>query len=458
VPRVISLIVLLAIILLVGTVFFQVMAQFIVPLFLACVLLVVFYPLHVRVLQRLPRFPRLSALITTTLILLGICLPLAWLGWNAYLEGEHAIHLLRSPRGTVLLERGITKLEQLIEKIPGRDFGRPATGEKEEKPEAPAGEPEQSPSTTGETPSPPTEPQRADDDKPVRRPTPNTDKLLEKIIASIGPLFLSGVQTIARILFGLIIMVIALYFFLADGPAMIHTLMQISPLAEEQELELLARFGQISRSVVIATMLSAVAQGIAAGIGYYFVLPPDWPLFLLTALTMVLAIVPFVGAAGVWVPVCIGLLLLGGDGGSPGSNWPTVVGFAIYCTVVVSGLDNLIKPYVLHGQSNLHPLLALLSILGGVQVLGPVGILVGPMIVSFLQALLSIFRREMENLGQLPSRSPSKKLSPAAEAIAETIEAAISNEEEDAEEPQPPKKQSTNGSKRSQGRSRRRRK
>jgi hypothetical protein len=81
------------------------------------------------------------------------------------------------------------------------------------------------------------------------------------------------------------------------------------------------------------------------------------------------------------------------------------------------------------------------------------------MIVSFLQALLSIFRREMETLGQLPKRSPQKKLSPAAEALAETIEAAISGEDEDdAEQPQPPKKQSNNGSKGSQGRSRRRRK
>ena len=60
--------------------------------------------------------------------------------------------------------------------------------------------------------------------------------------------------------------------------------------------------------------------------------------------------------------------------------------------------DNLIKPYVLHGQSKLHPLLALLSVLGGVQALGPIGILVGPMVVSFLQALLNILHQELRNL------------------------------------------------------------
>jgi hypothetical protein len=60
----------------------------------------------------------------------------------------------------------------------------------------------------------------------------------------------------------------------------------------------------------------------------------------------------------------------------------------------------LIKPFVLQGQSNLHPLLALLSILGGVQVLGPVGILVGPMLVSFLQALLEMLRKELDSFSE----------------------------------------------------------
>ena len=61
---------------------------------------------------------------------------------------------------------------------------------------------------------------------------------------------------------------------------------------------------------------------------------------------------------------------------------------------LVSMIDNIIKPLVLHGQSNLHPLLALLSILGGVQALGPIGILVGPMSVVFVQVLVRILHRE----------------------------------------------------------------
>ena len=74
--------------------------------------------------------------------------------------------------------------------------------------------------------------------------------------------------------------------------------------------------------------------------------------------------------------------------------WPAIL-LAIFGVVVVSQIDNLIKPLVLHGQSNIHPLLALLSILGGISALGPIGILVGPMVVAFLQTLLKILRREI---------------------------------------------------------------
>ncbi len=107
---------------------------------------------------------------------------------------------------------------------------------------------------------------------------------------------------------------------------------------------------------------------------------------------MVLAMVPFVGSLAVWAPVAIWLFVQG--------HTAAAIGLAIYGAAIVSTADNLIKPWVLHGQSNLHPLLALLSVLGGVTVLGPIGILVGPMLVAFLQALLTMLRKELDSLEQ----------------------------------------------------------
>jgi predicted PurR-regulated permease PerM len=81
----------------------------------------------------------------------------------------------------------------------------------------------------------------------------------------------------------------------------------------------------------------------------------------------------------------------------------------------VSTVDNIIKPIVLHGQSKLHPLLALLSVLGGVGALGPIGIFVGPIAVAFLQAALTMLQTELDSMGQ---GSPDRKGLPSPSGTA----------------------------------------
>ena len=201
----------------------------------------------------------------------------------------------------------------------------------------------------------------------------------------------TGASWLGNMLLGTAIMTIGLYFFLLDGPRMLQSFKGLSPIDDDHEEELAMEFARVSRAVVVATLLSALVQGLLAGIGFYFADLNS--IFLLTVLSAVLAMVPFVGAAAVWVPCCLYLFFID-------NNMPAAIGLAIYGVAVISMADNVIKPYVLHGQSNLHPLLALLSVLGGVASLGPIGILVGPMVVAFLQTLLKILQREMQDLDQ----------------------------------------------------------
>src|SRR5687768_2116286 len=91
--------------------FFKVMAQFVLPLFLAAVLVVVFKPLHMWVRDHLPGRLRISALVTTILILLTVLLPMAFLGWNAYLEGRSVFNYLKDPQTRTEL---VTKLENTL--------------------------------------------------------------------------------------------------------------------------------------------------------------------------------------------------------------------------------------------------------------------------------------------------------------------------------------------------------
>jgi predicted PurR-regulated permease PerM len=393
VPRIISFVVLVAIVLLVAAVSFRVMAQFIVPIFLACVLLVVFAPLHARITERLPGRPRLTALLTTTTVLLVVLLPLTWLGWKAYSDC-YALFTREAPQvpPAVQTDGGETGAANAI-------------------------------APDGSAAAPSTQPgfgarlsgrirrifDRISEELHEKWGVEITSAELEAHSLRAAAYLPAGVQAVlgfvVKLLVGLVIMMVALYYFLADGPAMIRTLMRLSPLDDRYERELLKQFADISRAVVVATLLSAIVQGTLAGVGYYFALPGEAPVFLLTAATMVLSMVPFIGAAGVWVPTCVVMLLLG--------HWGVALGLAIYCLLFVSLADNVIKPFILHGRANLHPLLALLSILGGVQALGPVGILVGPMLVSFLQALLEMLRKELDLLGAAGA-SPAAMLAASA--------------------------------------------
>jgi predicted PurR-regulated permease PerM len=202
---------------------------------------------------------------------------------------------------------------------------------------------------------------------------------------------LGGATTafLGRLLLGLVVMVISMYFFFLDGPKMIDALRGLSPLDDDHERELIEEFDRVSRAVVLATLLSALAQGLLAGIGFAVVGVDN--VFLLTMLTVCMSLVPFFGAASVWFPVCVWLYFVELRIGA-------AIGLGIFGFAVVSTVDNLIKPYVLHGQSNIHPLIALLSVLGGVSAMGPMGILVGPMIVVFLQTVLKILQREMTKM------------------------------------------------------------
>jgi predicted PurR-regulated permease PerM len=203
-------------------------------------------------------------------------------------------------------------------------------------------------------------------------------------------------SVLGSLLLGSAIMIISLYFFLLDGPAMLESFRGLSPLDDEHEVALADEFANVSRAVVVATLVSALAQGVLAGIGFYFT--GFEAIFLLTVLSAVLAMVPFVGAAAVWIPCSLYLYFVD-------NNMTAAIGLGIYGVAVISMADNFIKPFVLHGTSNLHPLLALLSVLGGVTALGPIGILIGPMVVVFLQTLLKILQRELATMDGAPSES-----------------------------------------------------
>ncbi len=379
ISSVISLIILSAVLILISILFFQVMSSFLVPLFLASVMAVVFNPLLEWFQKKMPGRPHMSALATTAAISLLFLGPLSWFGFRAAVETRDVIRNLsddekRQEIAVVVGEQskilGDWYRENIDEGFDINQWYQGNFGDEFDIVEA-------------------------------------SQTVLGILSEAIVPLGVTGIKAAFAFFFGLGVMIFALYYFLADGPGIIDSLMRLSPMDDSYERELLHQFSSVSRAVVVATLVTAIAQGLLAGIGYHFIeyfhiTPPEGaaadfeskninlPVFLLTVLTMLFSIVPLVGAMAVWVPVAVWVTFF-----IPGGFWPGLI-FAIYCFVIVSSADNVIKPYVLSGQSNLHPLLALLSVLGGVQLLGAIGILVGPMLVAFMQTLLGLLRKEID--------------------------------------------------------------
>ena len=460
--RIMSVVMLIFGIVTVGILFYRVMAVFFVPLFMAAALVVIFHPVHEWLAERFGNRPRTAAVTTTALIMLIVLMPVlavvsvaatqftALVSQADFNDLTDAVDRARKQFGLTLEHpEQFRRLDQLADSLDSPGNSQQALAEIAESKELLV-------YLQGDVSGPSTAKAKSDfalerldefaaavrestedaETKSLRSRVDDEDlfhrqgvvasasirswmhsklggsfrsqlrllanpsesefaSLLRSSRENLQPRFVKLTSATGKVLLksgiGLVILVIAAYFFLVDGPAMIRTLMRLSPLDDNYERQLLLEFDKTSRAVVLASIASAVAQGLLAAIAFYFCgLQSIVLLFLITCL---MALIPFLGAASVWIPCAIYL-------GAVDQRWGVAAFLAVYGALVVSSIDNVIKAYVLQGHSQLHPLFALLSVLGGVQVFGPIGILVGPMVVVFLQTLLEILNHE---LGTTPS-------------------------------------------------------
>lgn len=257
----------------------------------------------------------------------------------------------------------------------------------------------------------------------IANPTPEELRDWTSSVFAVTPGWISsyggraGIMA-GRTVFGIMIFIVTMYFLFADGPRIAKQLMALSPLEERYVEKLLEEFSRVSRAVVAGSVAAALTQSMLAGIG--FQIAGLQSVFLLTAITALTAMIPFVGAAMVWLPAGLWLIFI--------DDRPTAgIVLMIYGAGIISTIDNVIKPWVLHDRSAMHPLAALIGVLGGVQALGPTGVFVGPMVIAFLQTLLGLLHRELLVFGvrhrktqhepEQPAESSEPEVDPAAGSI-----------------------------------------
>jgi len=185
-------------------------------------------------------------------------------------------------------------------------------------------------------------------------------------------------------LLGLFFALLTMHVILVYWPRMVSALEDVAPLRREYTRALLGEFRQVGRITLAGTVLTGLAQGALAAIGFWFTGVPK-PLFLGIA-TAITSLVPAVGTMLVWVPAGLYLLATG----SPAMAMAELLWGAL---VVVGFSDYVIRPRLV-GDEGMPAILTFLALFGGLEVLGLAGLIAGPMIMALAVAVLRLYARE----------------------------------------------------------------
>ena len=177
------------------------------------------------------------------------------------------------------------------------------------------------------------------------------------------------------------VMLYSMFFFLIDGNKLVDKILYYLPLQSSDENRMLEKFTSVTRAMLKGTFLIGVLQGGLAGLAF-MVVGIDNAVFW-AAIMAVLSIIPSVGTALVWVPAAIILIANGQVTGG--------VGLAIFCGIVVGGLDNVLRPILVGQDTQMHELMIFFSTLGGIFMFGVVGLFIGPVIASLFITIWDIY-------------------------------------------------------------------
>ena len=209
-------------------------------------------------------------------------------------------------------------------------------------------------------------------------------------------------QTTATAVLSLIIGCITMYYVLLEWPAIPLRLERVLPLDPQHTRALVLEFRDVGRTALVGTMATAIIQGVLATIGYTISdLPHSVTWGLLTA---VASFFPMTGTALVWLPVSLHYL-------ADGQIAHAIVQALWGLLVVVGFGDYLLRLFLIGGNGKAQPLLTLVAALGGMEVFGLAGLIVGPVLMSLFVAILRIYEREMEQ-GERADTQPLLSLEP----------------------------------------------
>lgn len=330
----------IALILILGLLTYQITKPFLIPIAWAIVFSIVFYPVYVFTL-RFVKWKTVAALITLAVILVVILGPFSYFTYllvielndlSNYLETEkfEAVEgLLQHPSIKAITERTLSVLNLTEDKL----------------------------------------------NKAI---VDNISKLGKEMISRIT----KGATNIVTVSLNFIFMVFSIFFFLRDGPEFLSKTRDYMPFSESQKDRLVKQIRDIVISTIYGGVAVSIIQGTIAGLTFFFLgisTPVVWGLA-----TSIASFIPLLGAASIWVPATVYLFLSGAV--LQGSI------LAIVGLLGISLVDNILKPIIIGGRTKMPILVIFFSVLGGIKLFGLIGLIMGPLVIALFISVIEIFR------------------------------------------------------------------
>jgi predicted PurR-regulated permease PerM len=222
-------------------------------------------------------------------------------------------------------------------------------------------------------------------------------EIVQNIVASV-PGFLSAT---AEMLTNLVLAFFLLYFMLVDGRKMERKIQRFLPLKEEN----IDNIWDATRVMVVSNAIGipvlALSQAIVAAIGYFIFGVGDpimWGI-----ITGIFSVIPIVGSAIVWIPLSVYLFAFGNVGGG--------VGLLLYSALITSSIDNILRFTLLKKLGDVHPVITVFGVIVGIPLFGFMGLIFGPLLISYLLLLIKIYRVEFSPRGVGSADRPQNQTS-----------------------------------------------
>jgi predicted PurR-regulated permease PerM len=243
---------------------------------------------------------------------------------------------------------------------------------------------------------------------------PTEQEAISSVTASVGKVaqFLAGqagglLKGAANFVFTLVITLAVLFFMIRDAPVLERGLRRVLPFGPEQNDRLLVITSDLVSASVTATLAIAAVQGVIGGVTFALLGIPMAVLW--GSMMAIFALLPVVGATLVWAPAALWLAL-------SGSLVKGIV-LAAVGVLVLGNVDNVVRPLLLAGKSQMNTLVLIISLMGGVSAFGFIGIVLGPLVAALLTALVESYHAAPDAPLPLPEAPAAPLPAPSAPPV-----------------------------------------